>query len=167
MPFAIRSDNIVPPIERSIMYYSKCNLGYVLRAEIGEEIQEVLRQFGDALKIKGAFYQGIGTLTQVELAFFRTDTKTYDRRFFNDEYELITLSGNLSASEETYHPHSHVTFSDRNYQTISGHLVRGVVSLTVEIIVITLDLPLSRKEDPIWKYQGLISAQRTHFKIDS
>lgn len=148
------------------MYYSKCNVGYVLRVEIGEEIQESLRQFGSAMKIKGAFYQGIGALTQVELAFFRTDTKSYDRRFFNDEYELITLSGNLSSSEGSYHPHSHVTLSDRNYQTISGHLVRGVVSLTAEIVVVVLDLPLTRKEDPILKYHGLVSAQRTHLKID-
>ncbi len=148
------------------MYYSKCNVGYVIRAEIGEEIQETLRQFAEAVELKSAFYQGIGTLNQVELAFFCTDSKKYDRKFFDYEYELVSLIGNLSAGEGAPIPHTHVTLADRNFQTISGHLVRGFVSATVEILVTTIDLALTRKEDPILKYQGLISPRRTHLKID-
>lgn len=148
------------------MYYSKCNVGYVVRAEIGEEIQEALRQFAQAVNLKSAFYQGIGMLHQVELAFFCAELKVYDRRFFNDEYELVCLVGNLSSTDGINSPHTHVTLGDRNFQTFSGHLVRGVVSVTAEIIVTTIDLALTRKEDPILKYKGLISPRRTHLKID-
>lgn len=148
------------------MYYSKCNVGYVVRAEIGEEIQEALRQFAQAVGMKAAFYQGIGTLSQVELAFFCTDLKSYDRRFFEDDYELVSLVGNLSAHDGVIVPHTHVTLGDRNFQTLSGHLVRGVVSVTVEMLVTTIDIALSRKEDPIMKYKGLISPRRTHLKVD-
>lgn len=148
------------------MYYSKCNVGYVVRAEIGEEIQESLRQFAQAVNIKGAFYQGIGALTQVELAFFCTDDKLWERRFFTDQYELVSLVGNLSAHDGVIIPHTHVSLGDRNYQTYSGHLVSGVVSVTVEIIVTVIDLALTRKEDPILKYKGLVSPRRTHLKID-
>jgi hypothetical protein len=148
------------------MYYSKCNLGYVVRAEIGEEIQEALRQFAQSVEIKGAFYQGIGALTKVELAFFCTGPKVYDRRFFNEEYELVCLNGNLSAHDGLIIPHTHVALGDKNFQTISGHLVSGVVSVTVEILVTTIDLALSRKQDPILKYEGLISPRRIHLKID-
>lgn len=149
------------------MYYSKCNFGYVVRAEIGEEIQESLRQFAEAVKLKGAFYKGIGALSNVELAFFRTDTKTYDRRFFHDEYELISLNGNLSTTDGAFLPHTHVTLGDRNFQTISGHLVRGTVCVTAELLVFVIDVALSRKDDPIMKYKGLISAHRTHLKVDN
>lgn len=149
------------------MYYSKCEVGYILRPEIGEEIQETLRQFAQAVNLKGAFYQGIGALNQVELAFFCTESKTYDRHFFNDEYELISLMGNLSTTDGVYSPHTHVAIGGRNFQTFSGHLVRGVVSVTAEIIVTTIDLSLTRKEDPILKYSGLISPRRTHLKIST
>ncbi|PIS03419.1 MAG: DUF296 domain-containing protein [Chlamydiae bacterium CG10_big_fil_rev_8_21_14_0_10_42_34] len=148
------------------MYYSKCNIGYVVRAEIGEEIQDALRQFAQAVGLKSAFYQGIGTLSQVELAFFCTDTKGYDRSFFDDEYELISMMGNLSSHDGIIVPHTHVTLGTRNFQTISGHLVRGVVPVTAEIFVTTIDLTLTRKDDPIMKYKGLISPRRTHLKID-
>jgi len=148
------------------MYYSKCNIGYVLRAEIGEEIQETLRQFAQAVKLKAAFYQGIGALTQVELAFFCTDLKTYDRRFFNDEYELITLTGNLSSQDGVPVAHSHAAIGTRNFETYSGHLVRGVVCVTAEILVTPLDIPLTRKEDPILKYKGLVFPRRIHLKVD-
>jgi predicted DNA-binding protein with PD1-like motif len=148
------------------MYYSKCNVGYVVRAEIGEEIQEALRQFSQEVGLKSAFYQGIGALTRVELAFFCTNAKVYDRKFFSEEYELVSLLGNLSAVDGVVVPHSHVTLCDRNFHTYSGHLVRGVVSVTAEICVTTIDLALTRKEDPILKYEGLISPRRTHLKID-
>lgn len=148
------------------MYYSKCNLGYVLRVELGEEIQETLRQFAQKIDLKGAFYQGIGALTQVELAFFCTDSKHYDRKFFDQEYELISLIGNLSAQDGVMVPHTHICIGDKNFQTFSGHLVRGVVSVTAEILLTPVDISLSRKEDPIMKYKGLISQKRTHLKID-
>lgn len=150
-----------------LMYYSKCKLGYVLRPEIGEEIQETLRQFAEKVELKGAFFTGIGTLNRVELAFFCSDTKTYERKFFDDEYEMVSLNGNLSFTDGVPAPHSHVSICDRNFATYSGHLVRGIVSLTAEILVMDLGLNLTRKEDPIMRYKGLISPQRSHLKIDS
>lgn len=149
------------------MYYSKCNVGYVLRIEVGEEIQDTLRQFAQAVQVKGAFYQGIGTLTHVELAFFCVENKEYERSFFDDEYEMIAFMGNISSLNESPAPHSHVTLCDRNFQTYSGHLIRGVVSATAEIFVTTIDLALTRKEDPVLKYNGLISPNRIHLKIDT
>jgi predicted DNA-binding protein with PD1-like motif len=149
------------------MHYSKCKLGYILRPEIGEEIQETLRQFAEKVGLKGAFFSGIGTLTQVELAFFRRDTKSYERRFFDDDYEMTALNGNLSFTDGVPSPHTHVSICDRNFATYSGHLVRGVVSLTAEILVMDVDLSLTRKEDPIMRYKGLISPQRIHLKIQN
>jgi len=148
------------------MYYSKCNVGYVLRLEIGEEVQEAFRQFAQAVGIKGAFYQGIGTMNRAELAFFCIDQKIYERRHFDGEYELVSLTGNLSTQDGVIVPHSHVTLSDRNYQTFSGHLVSGIISVTAEIIFTVIDLALTRKEDPILKYKGLISPRRIHLKVD-
>jgi uncharacterized protein len=149
------------------MYYSKCNIGYVIRMEIGEEIQDALRQFAQAIPLKGAFYQGIGTLSLVELAYFCTSEKEYQRKFFGEEYEMITLIGNISSLNGTPAPHSHVTLSDRNFQTYSGHLIRGVISVTAEIILMPIDIPLSRKLDPVLNYNGLMSPHRTHLKIDT
>jgi hypothetical protein len=149
------------------MFYSPCNLGYVLRVEIGEEIQDTLRQFAQKVNLKGAFYQGIGVISQVELAFFCSEAKEYERRHFHGDYEMISLMGNISASNGFPSPHSHVTLGDRNFQTISGHLVRGVVSVTAEILVVSIELSLTRKEDPLLKYKGLISPNRTHLKIDT
>jgi predicted DNA-binding protein with PD1-like motif len=60
-----------------------------------------------------------------------------------------------------------VTLGDKNFQTYSGHLVRGVVSVTAEILVQNVELPLTRKEDPILQYKGLVSPSRIHLKIDN
>jgi hypothetical protein len=149
------------------MHYSKCKWGYVLRPEIGEEIQDALRQFAQKVEIKGAFYSGIGALMQVELAFFCRNTKSYERRFLNGDYEMISLTGNLTHTDGMPTPHSHVCLADRQFHTFSGHLVRGIVSVTAEILVIDVDLPLIRKDDPVLQYKGLISPDRVHLRIES
>ena len=149
------------------MFYSKCNVGYVLRIEVGEEIQDALRQFAQAVQLKGAFYQGIGTLTRVELAFFCIDVKEYERGFFNDEYEMVSFMGNISSLNGSPAPHSHVTLSDRKFHTFAGHLIRGTVSVTAEIFITPIDIALTRKEDHALKYNGLISTNRIHLKIDT
>ncbi len=146
------------------MYYAKCNVGYVVKIEVGEEIQDALRQFAEATSLKGASYQGIGVLNRVELAFFCTDLKLYDRKFFDDEYE-ISLLGNLSKTDGAYAPHTHITLSDRNFQTYSGHLVRGIVSVTVEIVVTQLDLALTREDDPILQYKSLVIPRPSQLKV--
>jgi predicted DNA-binding protein with PD1-like motif len=148
------------------MYYSKSNAGYILRLEIGEEVQEALRQFAETTKIKSAFYQGIGTIHQVELAFFCKDLKGYNKSFFDDSYELILLSGNLTTYEDTIIPHTHVCIGDRNFQTYSGHLVRGIISVTAEIILTPVDLSLTRETDPILNYEALVFPNREHLKVD-
>ncbi len=147
------------------MYYSKCNLGYVVRLDVGEEIQESMRHFAQEVDLRGGFYQGVGAVTQVELAFYNSGTRTYDRHHFEDEYELIALNGNLSWYEGAPAPHTHVSLGDRHFRTLSGHLVRAVSSLTVEIVVLSLDLTLTRKEDPMLKFKGLISPNRSQLKV--
>ena len=149
----------------ALMYYSKCTNGYVLRLEAGEEVQESLRLFSQSMGLRGGFYQGIGTLTQVELAFFRINEQKYDHRFFDIDYEVISLMGNISLVNESPVVHSHVCLGDSSFNTISGHLVRGIVSLTVEILITPIDITLTRKEDPLLKFKGLISQNRLQLKM--
>jgi uncharacterized protein len=148
------------------MYYSKCNAGYVLRLEIGEEVQEAIRRFAEKMGIKAAFYQGIGTIHQVELAFFCKDFKEYDRKLFDDSYELVSLSGNLSVYDGALIPHTHIAMSDRNFNTYAGHLVRGVISVTAELLIIPVDIALTRKVDKILNYEALVFPKKAHLKID-
>lgn len=149
------------------MYYSECSNSnsYVLRLESGEEIQEALRHFATNLELKGAFYQGIGTLTKVELAFYRINEQRYDHKFFPDDYEIITLMGNISQGGDTPLAHSHVCLGDSSFGTISGHLVRGTVSLTAEILITPVNISLTRKEDPILQFKALISQNRSKLKM--
>ena len=147
------------------MYYSKCNVGYVLRLETGEEIQETLRSFAEHVELRGAFYQGIGSLSRAELCFYRPQELCAERVFLEEEHELIFLMGNLSVLDDMPAPHSHACLSDRNHRTIAGHLLSGLISVTAEILVTVLDLPLIRKEDPLLKFKALSPPRPSRLKI--
>lgn len=149
------------------MFYSKCDRGYVLRLEAGEELQESIRHFAQDRQLRGAFFQGIGTLTQVELAFYRVNEQKYDHKFLDRDYEIISLIGNISKSNGCPSIHSHVCLGDNEFNTVAGHLVQGVVSLTVEILLTELDITLSRKEDPLLRFKALVSPERSHLKMQS
>lgn len=151
--------------ENERMYYSECSKGYVLRLESGEEMQEALCQFAANLELKGAFYQGIGTLSNVELAFYRLNERRYERKLFLHDYEIISLMGNISQGADALLAHSHVCLGDSSFNTISGHLVHGIVSLTAEILITPVDISLTRKEDPVLQFKALISQNRSKLKM--
>jgi len=147
------------------MYYSKTKSGYVLRLEVGEELQESLRQFVQKEGLEGGFYQGIGMLHQVELAFFLREEKEYHRQFFDGDFELVSLLGNISSVEEEALPHSHVVLSNQKFETVSGHLVRGTVCVTAEIFLVPSDISLGREEDPILRFMRLSMPHCSHLSI--
>ena len=148
------------------MYYSECTSGYVLRLESGEEMQEALCHFATNLRLKGAFYQGIGTLSNVELAFYRVSEQRYDRKLFPHDFEIISLMGNISQGKDGPLAHSHISLGDSSFNTISGHLVYGIVSLTAEILITPVDISLTRKEDPVLQFKALISQNPSKLKIE-
>ncbi len=157
--------NNLPNYTKDSMYYSECSNGYVLRLESGEEIQEALRQFAVSLELKGGFYQGIGTLANVELAFYRVNERRYERKIFPHDYEIISLMGNISQGLDEPLVHSHVCLGDSAFNTISGHLVHGTVSLTAEILITPVNIALTRKEDPVLQFKALVSQNRSKLKM--
>ena len=99
-------------------------------------------------KISSAFIYGLGAITDAELGFFVSEKKEYKKRKFSDNYELISLTGNITLLDNVPFPHIHVTLGTNDFQTISGHLFGAAVSVTVEIIIFSLPEPTTRFKDP-------------------
>lgn len=149
------------------MYYSKCNLGYILKLDSGEEIHAALRYFSKKVNLHAAFYKGIGAIKDVELGYWRPELENYDTRIFRGDYELVSIIGDLGWTEDGAILHSHVTFGDQNFQTFSGHLMQAIVSPQAEIFVSPIDISLTRKEVPGFRYKELVSGGRVPLKIES
>ena len=82
------------------------------------------------------------------LGYYELATRTYTRKTFAGDYELVNLTGNFSQVERQPFPHCHVTLGGPDFQTISGHLFQGRVAITCELSVTPFPVTLPRTRHP-------------------
>ena len=141
------------------MFYSKVSIDkYLIRLVKGEEINGAIKKFCEKLKIKNAEILGIGSIENPTLAHYRVDIKKYKEKIFNGIFELTSLIGNVAIFEEKPLVHIHVAISDEEMRSFGGHLVKGCVSATVEIVLNAFDSKHTKSYDKeiglkLWKLQ--------------
>lgn len=111
--------------------------GYTLRLDPGEEIVASLAVFAARENVRAGAISGIGAVGEVELGFFLPATGAYERRRFDGDHEIGALVGNFSELDGAPFPHCHIVIAGPDFVGHTGHLFRGVVSVTCEIHVVT------------------------------
>ena len=130
------------------MYYSKVSSDkYLIRLVKAEEISESIKKFCQKLDIKNASLSGIGSIENPTLAHYRVDTKKYKEKVLNGIFELTSLIGTFVIFKREPLVHVHVTLSDEEMKAFGGHLVKGKVSATVELIITVFDSNHAKSQD--------------------
>ena len=119
----------------------------VVRLERGEEIITALTQAVKGAGINGGFFYGLGVGMNLELGYFDAHKQTYIKKVFPDEYEFTGFQGNISSINGELSLHCHVTITDAQFNAYGGHLFRGTVPATLEIIIFPFTQALTRKRD--------------------
>jgi predicted DNA-binding protein with PD1-like motif len=130
------------------MLYKKLGSGFVLRLEQDDDILRTLREFANAQRLRACFFEGIGSLYKAVLGHYDfKDTKTYKYETFDEDLEILTLSGNVSTMNEKALPHAHVTLGRRDFSVIGGHLEEGSLANMVEVQMDRLPGKLLKAKD--------------------
>lgn len=119
------------------MQSQRTRYGYALRLDPGEEIIASLRSFAVAQGVRAGLISGLGAVGETELGFFVRATGQYVTRTFDGEHEIGTLTGNFSELDGEPFPHCHVVIAGQDFAAHTGHLFRGVVTVTCELQVVT------------------------------
>ncbi len=127
------------------MHYGKFDNTYVLRLDKGEEIIETLKAFCTDREITLATISGIGAVDRVTLGLFETGPKRYVAEELTGEFELTSLTGNITTMAGEVYIHLHAAVSDIEHRTYGGHLSSGRVSATLEIVINTLKGTVDRE----------------------
>lgn len=107
-------------------------------------IDSLTRQFKQA-DISGGMLSGLGALTHAELGFYHLSRKEYTRKRFDEEYELISLTGNIALKDGAPFIHAHVALGAEDFSAFGGHLFEAIVAVTAEITVVPFDFSPERK----------------------
>jgi predicted DNA-binding protein with PD1-like motif len=120
---------------------------YVLRLESGDDILQSLRQFAAKKRLGASLLEGIGSLSKVKLGHYDFKTKQYKYQAFEDDLEIVNLSGNIASMNGKPLPHVHVTLGRRDFSVIGGHLDEGSSANMLEIGIWKLPGKLLKAKD--------------------
>jgi len=116
------------------MIYTQLGIDkYVLRLESRDDIVKSLRQFATTKRLGASLLEGIGSLSKVKLGHYDFKTKQYRYETFEDDLEILNLSGNIATMDRKPLPHVHATLGRRDFSVIGGHLDEGSSANMVEI----------------------------------
>lgn len=127
------------------MEYQKDNERYFIRIDKDEDLFKSLESFASKEGLKAGHLSGIGALKECELGFYHLHTKTYDRKMFEAEAELLSLDGNLCLLEGKPFFHIHTVLGGEDFKCYGGHLFSAKVAVTCEINFRPMDIDLVRK----------------------
>lgn len=129
------------------MEFRKFGSMYVVRINKGEDVIETLKKFAADNGIKLGSITGIGASNQVTLGLFDTSSKKYIPHEYKGDFEIASLTGNISTMNGETYLHVHACIADENNRTYGGHLSRAVISATGEIFINAAEGEVDRELD--------------------
>lgn len=121
---------------------------FVLRMEDGEEIVGSILSFAKEYRVGAAEITGIGALSDVVLGFFDLDRRSYHENHVDQQAEIVSLIGNLAEQKGEPKLHAHIAVALRDASMRGGHLLKGHVRPTLELVVNVSPERLKRRSDP-------------------
>ena len=127
------------------MKYRKVGEKIFVSLQSGDLINKSLAEISVKENISNAWINGIGAIDSVEVGYMDVVNKKYQKRNFNDNYELISLIGNITIKDGEPFLHTHIAFSDTEYKVFGGHLFDAKITATGEIILTVADSKIDRQ----------------------
>jgi len=127
------------------MNLTKSKGKYFISLDKDELINQSLLDISNNENIKSGWINGVGAIYDVEVGYFDVEQKDYVRKFFPGDYELLSLSGNISIKEGNRFIHNHITFSDVEFNVFGGHLFDARIAAAGEFLIDSCDFEIKRK----------------------
>ena len=114
----------------------------------GDEAVDGLTSFAVDEQITGASLTAIGAFQQATLAYFDREATEYLDIPVDEQVEVLSLLGDIALRDGDPQVHAHAVVGHVDGRTSGGHLQRGVVWPTLEVIVEETPSHLRKRFDP-------------------
>lgn len=120
---------------------------YAIILESGEEATEQLLAFAKEKKLAASQFTAIGAFSKTITGFFDFSIKDYKKTHFNQQMEVLSLTGDITLFKAEYKVHAHIVLAKEDGTAYGGHLIKGIVHPTLEIILVESPVYLQREMD--------------------
>lgn len=117
-------------------------------ADKGDEALAVIREAAQQHRVRGAQVTAVGAFQSAELGYFDRDRRDYLRIPVTEQVEVLSLVGDIAEHNGSPAAHLHVVLGRRDGSTVGGHLLRGEVWPTLEVIITEVGADLVKQIDP-------------------
>jgi hypothetical protein len=124
------------------------NRMFALVFAAGDEVCDGLLAFARQQPVTAASFTAIGALQHLVVGYFDPDRREYERITFDEQVEVLTMSGNIAAGPDGPVVHAHLVVGRSDGTAHGGHLMRAIVRPTLEVIVTETPAHLRRRLDP-------------------
>jgi uncharacterized protein len=114
----------------------------------GDEVMAGLKSAAAEYKLSASHFTAIGAFAEVTLGFFDLEKKDYKKMDLREQVEVLSLIGDVSLQGEDPQIHAHVVVGRTDAGTRGGHLIRGVVRPTLEVVLTESPIHLHRTFNP-------------------
>jgi hypothetical protein len=120
---------------------------YALILQYGEEAMEELKKFAAKERLYACRFTAVGAFSRTEVGFFDFSVKDYVHIPIDEQTEVLSLIGDISLYRDQPQVHAHVVLGKRDGTTHGGHLLKGIVHPTLEIMLTESPSWMRRKMD--------------------
>jgi uncharacterized protein len=121
---------------------------YAAVFDIGDDVLEQMHGFLIDEGIAAARFYGIGGFARATLGYYDMQAKRYLPFDVAEQVEVLSFIGNAATYNEKPRLHVHCVVGHRDGHTTGGHLLAGVVSPTLEVMVDEIAAGLQRTDRP-------------------
>ena len=120
---------------------------FVLSINNHEELVSALAEFCQEQGILCGEVSGLGAVNTATLRFLNPETKRYVDKTFDEQMEISSLVGNISATDGKVYLHVHVNLGRSDYSVVGGHLLCATINGACELIVTRFHCQVDRRLD--------------------
>jgi predicted DNA-binding protein with PD1-like motif len=117
---------------------------WIIVFETGEEALEGLKGFALEKGLAASQFTGVGAFQEVELGFFEIEKQTYKRIRIAEQVEVLSFLGDITEGDKQPKVHAHVVLGKQDGTAWGGHLMKGTVRPTLEIMLTESPVHLKR-----------------------
>ena len=120
---------------------------YVAILETGEDAMRQLKHFAKESKLSACQITAIGAFQEVTVGFFDMEANDYRRIEIGEQVEVLSLLGDVALKDGESELHIHVVVGKSDGSAHGGHLLKGIVRPTLEVILTESPKHMRRKMD--------------------
>jgi predicted DNA-binding protein with PD1-like motif len=113
----------------------------------GDETVETLERFAREQGLSASSFTAIGAFSDATVGWFDPERNEYAEIPVPEQVEVLALAGDVATSAGEPAVHAHVVLGRRDGTALGGHLLRGVVNPTLEVVLTESPAQLRKRVD--------------------